>query len=74
MTNGCSVKGSEHPEVSITYPDVAVWRGMGQRPMKRSGTEPAFSTSRPRGVFDAAAAVRLALLPVRALKNRYFFT
>ena len=53
--------------------EVAVWRGMGQRPMKRSGTDHELSPPRARGVLDAAAAVRLAPLPVRDLKNRYFF-
>ena len=73
MTNSGRVNGSKHPEVSKTYPDIAVWRGMGQRPMQRSGTDPAFSSTRALGVFDAAAAVRLAPLPFRDLKNRYFF-
>ena len=49
-------------------------RGMGQRPMERSGTDPEFSAARVLGMLDAAAAVRLPPLPVRALKDGYFFT
>ena len=64
---------AKHPEVG-DWPLVKHAAGMGQRPMKRSGTDPAFSTSRALGVFDAAAAVRLPPLPVRGLTNRYFFT
>ena len=71
MNAGSTGQGAKHPEVSITcWPS----RGMGQRPMKRSGTDSAFSPSRALGMLDAAAAVRLPLLPIRALKNRYFFT
>lgn len=71
MNGGSTGQKAQHPEVSITcWPS----RVMGQRPMQRSGTDPAFSPSRPLGVLDAAAAVRLPLLPIRALKNRYFFT
>ena len=47
---------------------------MGQRPMERSGTDPEFSAARVLGMLDAAAAVRLPPLPVRALKDGYFFT
>ena len=62
-------KGSVHLKVRTSCPEVAVWRGMGQRPMQRSGTDPEFSASRPRGVLDAAAAVRLPPLPIRDLIN-----
>jgi len=65
-------KQAKHPEV-CDWPLVKHAGGMGLRPMERSGTDPAFSTTRLLGVFDAAAAVRLPLLPIRALTNRYFF-
>ncbi len=71
MTANKAGQQPEHPEVSITcWPP----RGMGQRPMQRSGTDPEFNAIRPRGMLDAAAAVRLPTLPIRDLKNRYFFS
>ena len=59
-----SAKGSQDAKPCTSYPRVAVWRGMGQRPMQRSGTDPEFSGARSLGALDAAAAVRL---PLRSL-------
>ena len=52
----------------------SVAQGGGAATRERSGTDPAFSwPARHLGCLDAAAAVCRAPLPVRDLKNRYFF-
>ena len=52
----------------------SVAQGGGAATRERSGTDAAFSwPARHLGCLDAAAAVCRAPLPVRDLKNRYFF-
>ena len=65
---------AKHPRVATTRSQTLCLRGMGQRPMVAKRYDPELSPTRPLGVFDAACAVRLAPLPVRDLKSRYFFT
>ena len=52
-------KGSEHPEVSTTYPDNGAARGIGRGPMEQSGTDCDLNGVLALGALDAAAAVRL---------------
>ena len=52
----------------------SVAQGGGAATRERSGTDPAFSwPARHLGCLDAAAAVRLAPLPIRDLKKQVFF-